>query len=302
MTGIDPLANLSDTQVSALGGGPNLRGEAVNPTVPTSKPPPQPGVEMRTQAPVEKRGVTTKSAPTLVASLEEEKMTLPLLIVVAQTRDRCLFTVPDEEAHMKHLSTLFDSVSRLSSFFVRLDASRSFFEHELTSVLPFLSSSQSTEVFLQYVEFLVQSIGPEKYADLIPSFTELATNYDLPPALVFHILRPKLSHAVKASSSFPPPFSPVSSSSLTSSFFVRSLQAYDLKMKTPAETPAAKEARLRQELKESKKPVTPVPSPSETVVASNGVVVAGEIEGADSDTARMVRSSLVSTRLTTSLR
>jgi len=118
MTGIDPLANLSDTQVAALGGGPNLRGEAVNPTVPTTKPPPQPGVEQRTQAPVEKRGLTTKSAPTLVASLEQEKMTLPLLIVVAQTRDKCLFTVPDEEAHMKHLSTLFDSVSRTIPFFV----------------------------------------------------------------------------------------------------------------------------------------------------------------------------------------
>lgn len=111
MTAIDPLANLSDTQVAALGGGPNLRGEAIHPTVPVSKPPIAPGTELRTQAPVEKRGIVTKSGPQLVASLEEERMMLPLLVLVAQTRDTCLFTVPDEEAHMKSLSTLFDSVS-----------------------------------------------------------------------------------------------------------------------------------------------------------------------------------------------
>ena len=113
MTGIDPLANLSDTQVAALGGGPSLRGEAIHPTVPVSKPPVAPGAELRTQAPVEKRGIVTKSGPQLVASLEADQMMLPLLVLVAQTRDTCLFSVPDEEAHMKSLSTLFDSV-RLS--------------------------------------------------------------------------------------------------------------------------------------------------------------------------------------------
>ena len=60
---------------------------------------------------------------------------------------------------------------------------------------------QSTEVLLQYVEFLVQSIGPERYAKLIPSFTELAADYGLAPSLAFHILRPKLSHAIKVSPS-----------------------------------------------------------------------------------------------------
>lgn len=116
MTAIDPLANLSDTQVAALGGGPSLRGEAIHPTVPVSKPPVAPGAELRTQAPVEKRGIVTKSGPQLVASLEDDNMMLPLLVLVAQTRDTCLFTVPDEEAHMKSLSTLFDSVSPTRCF------------------------------------------------------------------------------------------------------------------------------------------------------------------------------------------
>jgi THO complex subunit 2 len=111
MTGIDPLANLSDNQVASLSGGPTLQAEAIHPTVASSKPPPQPGVEVRAEAPVEKRGLTTKSSLLLLKSLEEERMLVPLLVVVAQARDTCVITVPEAEAHMKHLSSLFDSVS-----------------------------------------------------------------------------------------------------------------------------------------------------------------------------------------------
>lgn len=111
MTGVEPLANLSDTQVSSLSGGAALRGEAITPTVPTVKRPPEPGVEERKEAPIEKKGMTNKSSVRLIESLKDSRLTLPLLIVTGQTLDRCLYGVPDAEAHMKSLSTLFDSVS-----------------------------------------------------------------------------------------------------------------------------------------------------------------------------------------------
>lgn len=63
------------------------------------------------------------------------------------------------------------------------------------------------------------------------------------------------------------------------------LQAHDVKNKVPSETPAAKEARLRQELKDSKRPLTPAPAAGEA--ATNGAVVNGDGEGPDSDNARL---------------
>jgi THO complex subunit 2 len=125
MTAIDPLANLSDNQVSAMGGSATLRSEAIHPTVPTLKAPPLPGVEVRAEPIVEKRGVTNKSSVKLMTSLEEDGLVLPLLIAVAQARESCVFTVSEEDAHMKHLSSLFDSV-RLPALPLMLS------KHELT--------------------------------------------------------------------------------------------------------------------------------------------------------------------------
>jgi THO complex subunit 2 len=113
MAAVDPLANLSDNQVAAMGGGAVLRAEAVHPTVPTVKPPAMPGAEVRAaEMAVEKRGVTGRSAARLAQSLRQDGLVLPLLVAVAQAREACVFTVPEEEAHMKHLSSLFDNVRR----------------------------------------------------------------------------------------------------------------------------------------------------------------------------------------------
>lgn len=118
MTSIDPLANLSDNQIAAQGGGPILRGEVITPTVTLLKPPLAPGAEPRPAAPIEKKGATGKSAVKLLKSLQTSGLLLPLLVVVAQTRDSCMFTVPEAEAHMKHLSSLFDNVCPLFLLFI----------------------------------------------------------------------------------------------------------------------------------------------------------------------------------------
>lgn len=110
MTAIDPLANLSDAQVAAMGGGAVLRAEAVHPTVPTVKMPVQPGTVVGPEPIVEKRGVTGRSAAKLAQALRDDGLAVPLLVAVAQARESCVFAVPEEEAHMKHLSSLFDNV------------------------------------------------------------------------------------------------------------------------------------------------------------------------------------------------
>lgn len=111
MTAIDPLANLSDNQVAAMGGGTILRAEAIHPTVPTVKVPPVPGAPVPVQMmTVEKRGPTGRSAAKLAQSLRDDGLVLPMLVAVAQARETCISTVSEEEAHMKHLSSLFDNV------------------------------------------------------------------------------------------------------------------------------------------------------------------------------------------------
>ncbi|CED85283.1 KEKE-like motif-containing transcription regulator (Rlr1)/suppressor of sin4 [Phaffia rhodozyma] len=192
MTSIEPLANLSDNQVSAQGGGPTLRQEVIHPTVTLLKPPLLPGQDPpRPEAPVEKKALTGKSTIRLIKSLKDSGLLIPLLVVVAQTRDGCMFNVPEVEAHMKHLSSLFDN---------------------------------ATEVLLQLVELLQQHLSAEEYANVIPPFADLVETYRISPALAFHILRPKLAFNIKK---------------------YDTEKAKKAALEAAAETPAAKEARLK---------------------------------------------------------
>lgn len=112
-----------------------------------------------------------------------------------------------------------------------------------------LAHCQSKEVFLQYVDFLVQFLGPEGYASLIPSYPDLAERFGLSTGVAFHILRPKLAHDMKA---------------------------HDLLIKTaPAESAESKEARLRQELKDSKQRTPALAADFEVVGAASSTAANG---------------------------
>lgn len=98
MTGIEPLANLADNQIAALTGGRYLRTEAMM-------------AANASAASSSGRSAFRKSGARLLAALEESKLAVPLLILVAQQRQVCVHLVPENEAHLKYLGNLYDSVS-----------------------------------------------------------------------------------------------------------------------------------------------------------------------------------------------
>ncbi|KAI6151770.1 transcription factor/nuclear export subunit protein 2-domain-containing protein [Pisolithus tinctorius] len=94
MAGIEPLPSLSDSQISAMAGGPALRIEAVASTTRGARLDPSDAV--------------LKGPHRLGKTLLENNLALPLLIQVAQQRQSCVFRAPD--AHLKSLASLFDTI------------------------------------------------------------------------------------------------------------------------------------------------------------------------------------------------
>lgn len=94
MSNIEPVSDLSDSQVVALGGGKTLQSEALHPTTATPK-----------------KAATARSTARLKLALTDSGLTVPLLVAVALQRQECVFG--DDEAPLKYLGNLFDSVSVL---------------------------------------------------------------------------------------------------------------------------------------------------------------------------------------------
>jgi THO complex subunit 2 len=94
MAGIEPLPDLSDSQISAMAGGPTLRVEAV--------------ASDTRGARLDPGDAVLKGPQRLGKALLDSSLGLPLLIQVAQQRQACVFQAPD--AHLKSLASLYDTV------------------------------------------------------------------------------------------------------------------------------------------------------------------------------------------------
>ncbi|UZJ52055.1 hypothetical protein CBS101457_001375 [Exobasidium rhododendri] len=99
MAGIEPLANLSDSQIAALSGGRLLRMEAMMVA----------NASIATPARVQFK----KSGARLLQALMESRMAIPLLILIAQQRQACIHLVATSEAHLKYLGNLFDTCQEI---------------------------------------------------------------------------------------------------------------------------------------------------------------------------------------------
>lgn len=99
MAGIEPLQNLSDSQVAALTGGRMLRMEAMMIA--------NAGIATKT------RLALRKSSSRLLDALKQSMMIMPLLILIAQQRQACVHLVPDSEAHLKYLGNLYDTCQEI---------------------------------------------------------------------------------------------------------------------------------------------------------------------------------------------
>jgi THO complex subunit 2 len=95
MAGIEPLPSLSETQVTAMAGGPSLRIEAV--------------ASSARGARLDPGDAVLKGPQRLGKALLDSQIALPLLVQVAQQRQSAVYKIPD--AHLKSLASLYDTVS-----------------------------------------------------------------------------------------------------------------------------------------------------------------------------------------------
>lgn len=157
MSGIEPLAELSESQIGALTGGPLLHTEAAMTVAPGG----------RASSPTSMllaRSTFQKGAARLMHTLRQSRLALPLLVQVAQQRQVCVYLVPEGEGHIKALASTFDTCQ---------------------------------QVLFQYVEFLTQALEPAEFAELMPGPDALAARFALEPCVAFHCARPKLQHAMR---------------------------------------------------------------------------------------------------------
>ncbi|TIB69573.1 hypothetical protein E3P77_00340 [Wallemia ichthyophaga] len=153
MSGIHPLSDLSDDQIIALSAGPSLKSEAIP-----------------HQMDSEVAKFIKKSSKNLRHALHTSNLTIPMLVLIAQQLQVCVYMVPESEAHPKHLSTLYD---------------------------------ETVGVLLQYIAFLratppLQNDPWSTYEDSLPSFEDLVNKFGLDIGVAFAIIRPKVSGEIYA--------------------------------------------------------------------------------------------------------
>jgi THO complex subunit 2 len=98
-------------------------------------------------------------------SLTETKLAGQLLISIAQHRQSAIYSVPDDEAHIKFLSTLIDETQRILS---------------------------------QYLDLLRSNLSVEQFDALVPWTGELMTDFGLEPSLAFLIGRSSFAYRLAA--------------------------------------------------------------------------------------------------------
>ena len=99
MTGIKPLMNETESQIAAMAGGSMLRIEAV--------------ASEERGALEERPQLNAKSRDRLLSSLQSSNLSLPLLVLIAQHRQTCVFS--SQEDHLKSIASSYDIVRRYLS-------------------------------------------------------------------------------------------------------------------------------------------------------------------------------------------
>lgn len=140
MGGVISDTNFTDAQLRAMTGGEALRREVLRNLGDT-------------------REKSARSAGRLMKVLVDTKIVAQLLITIAQYRQSAVFTVPDDEAHVKFLSAVVDDVH---------------------------------SVLIQYLDLLRSNLKPDEFDALVPDVIRLMKEFGLDAGLAFMIARPSL--------------------------------------------------------------------------------------------------------------
>ncbi|GAB0138498.1 hypothetical protein EsDP_00006733 [Epichloe bromicola] len=144
MGGIVDAADFTDYQVLSMAGGAWLKQHTL----------------IRAQ---DRRFDNVKSSKRLIQALEKSKLAARLLLNLAQYRQAAIFQVPEDEAHIKFLSTVVDD---------------------------------SHQTLVQYLDFLWSNLEPNAFDAIVPSIPELIQSYGLDPSLAFLIGRTSLAQRI----------------------------------------------------------------------------------------------------------
>ncbi|KAH7159816.1 transcription factor/nuclear export subunit protein 2-domain-containing protein [Dactylonectria estremocensis] len=142
MGGIVDSVDFTDYQVFSMAGGQYLQRHTL----------------IRGQ---DKRYDSVKSSKRLIQALTDSKLASQFLINLAQYRLAALYQVPEDEAHIKYLSSMIDD---------------------------------SHQILIKYLDLLWSNLEPAAFDAVVPSITELMRSYGLDTSLAFLIGRSSLAH------------------------------------------------------------------------------------------------------------
>ncbi|KAF5020527.1 hypothetical protein F66182_7459 [Fusarium sp. NRRL 66182] len=142
MGGIVDSVDFTDHQVLSMAGGEYLRRHTL----------------IRGQ---DKRFENIKSSKRLIQALTDSKLAAQLLVNLTQYRQAAFFQVPEDEAHIKYLSSIIDDSHR---------------------------------ILIQYLDLLWSNLEPTCFDSLVPAIPELVHSYGLDVSLAFLIGRASLAH------------------------------------------------------------------------------------------------------------
>ena len=147
MAGIVSDATFNDAQVICMGGGSLLKTQTMLQLLDRRNEP----------------GMHT-SSKRLMRALVGPKLAGQLLVSIAQARQTCVHSIPDEDAHLKLLGNLFDEIHR---------------------------------VLTQYLDLLRSNLSVKDFNALVPNLASLITDFGVDPSLAFWISRPSIVYEIE---------------------------------------------------------------------------------------------------------
>lgn len=144
MGGIVDAVDFTDYQVLSMAGGAWLRRYTL----------------IRAQ---DRRYDNVKSSKRLIQALSDSELAARLLLNLAQYRQAALFQVPEDEAHIKYLSSIVDD---------------------------------SHQTLIQYLDLLWSNIEPNAFDAIVPPIPDLMDSYGLDTSLAFLVGRASLAQKI----------------------------------------------------------------------------------------------------------
>lgn len=144
MAGVVPDTDFTDAQLTAMTGGEILRRQTL--------------INLQ-----DKRYESAKTAKRLMKALTDTGLAGPLLLSIAQHRQSAIYSISDEEAHIKLLATMVDDAQL---------------------------------ILFQYLDLLRSNLPVEDFDRHVPNIPELITEFGLDPSLAFMIGRASLADRI----------------------------------------------------------------------------------------------------------